>query len=131
MKGRDITDGHTAFYARFARPGLVLAAIDPSTPETKQHLKILEAANLEVATIQAPTKIRDKFRTKEFAAGYLGFYICNGAIIAQECADKKADHAAAEPLRKAFPGRQIVQLNTDGLAAGGGAIHGATLQEPS
>lgn len=29
IKGKDITDGHTDFYARFARPGVILAGYDP------------------------------------------------------------------------------------------------------
>jgi agmatine deiminase len=46
IKGRDITDGHTDFNARFVKPGIVVAGYDPS-PEsydhcvTKEHLKIL------------------------------------------------------------------------------------------
>ena len=49
IKGRDITDGHTDFYARFARPGVVVAGYDPDPDSfdhavTKRHLDILRAA---------------------------------------------------------------------------------------
>lgn len=141
IKGKDITDGHTDFYARFARPGVVLAGYDPDPASydhavTKQHLEILQAATdargrtLEVLTLTGPTTIRDEYASDDFAAGYIGFYACNGAIIAQEFGDAAADRAAQEVLRRAFPGRAIEQLNVDGIAAGGGSIHCATQQEP-
>ncbi|MCX6378433.1 MAG: agmatine deiminase family protein, partial [Armatimonadetes bacterium] len=44
--------------------------------------------------------------------------------------DKRADTAARNALQKAFPGRNIVQINIDGIASGGGSIHCATQQEP-
>lgn len=141
IKGKDITDGHTDFYARFARPGVVLAGYDPD-PEsfdrevTRQHLEILQAATdargsqLEVMVLQAPSTVREKYETDDFAAGYVGFYACNGAIIMQEFGDTRADRAAQQVLQRAFPDREIVQINIDGIAAGGGSIHCATQQEP-
>ncbi|WP_228016006.1 agmatine deiminase family protein [Leptolyngbya ectocarpi] len=141
IKGYDITDGHTDFYARFAKPGVVLAGYEPN-PEyfdhevTKQHLEILNTAtdaqgeSLEVIVLEAPSAIRDIYETEDFAAGYIGFYVCNGAIIMQEFGDERADQAAQQSLRQAFPDRDIVAINIDGIAAGGGSIHCATQQEP-
>lgn len=141
IKGKDITDGHTDFYARFARPGVVIAGYD-SDPEsfdhevTKRHLEILRSATdaegrqLEVVVLEAPTKVREKFANNDFAAGYINFYVCNGAVIAPEFGDPHADAAAKRELQRLFPERDVVQINIDGIAAGGGGIHCTTQQEP-
>lgn len=141
IRGRDITDGHTDFYARFAAPGVVLAGFDPDPDSydhkvTLRHLELLRNATdakgrkLEVITLEAPRTLRREHETDEFAAGYIGFYLCNGAVIAQEFGDSRADKAAKEALQHAFPKREIIQLNMDAIAAGGGTIHCATQQEP-
>ena len=74
--------------------------------------------------------IREEYGTEDFAAGYLGFYVCNGAVIMQEFGDSQADQAAKQAVQRAFPDRDVVQINIDGIAAGGGSIHCATQQEP-
>ncbi|MFN0163900.1 MAG: agmatine/peptidylarginine deiminase [Burkholderiales bacterium] len=141
IKGKDITDGHTDFYARFARPGVVIAAYDPDPRSfdhavTKRHLEILgtatdaEGRKLEIVVLEAPSTGRKRSADDDFAAGYVNFYVCSGAVIAPEFGDPKADAAAARALRKVFPGRDIVQINVDGIAAGGGGIHCTTQQEP-
>ncbi len=141
IRGKDITDGHTDFYARFTQPGTVVAAYDPD-PEsfdhavTKQHLEILRTAtdaqgrHLEVVVLEAPSEIREAYASDDFAAGYINFYVCNGAVIAPEFGDQRADSAAKRQLAQLFPDRDIIQLNIDGIAAGGGGIHCATQQEP-
>ena len=142
IKGKDITDGHTDFYARFARPGVVVAGYDPDPQSfdhavTKRHLDILKTATdaqgnkLEVAVMTAPSKVREQYANNDFAAGYINFYVCNGAVIAPEFGDAKADKAAYDTLQKLFPEREIVQINIDGVAAGGGGIHCTTQQEPA
>ena len=141
IKGKDITDGHTDFYARFARPGMVVAGYDPDPASydhavTKRHLAILRAATdaagrkLEVAVVEAPATVRAAYANDDFAAGYINFYVCNGAVIAPQFGDPKADQTAKETLAALFPGRAVVQLNIDGIAAGGGGIHCTTQQEP-
>ncbi|MEM7456867.1 MAG: agmatine deiminase family protein, partial [Planctomycetota bacterium] len=142
IRGADITDGHTDFYARFTSPGVVVAHYDsdPQSPEhqlTLDQIDILNAARdaegrqLEVVPLEPPQKIRTEFDTEEFCAGYINFYVCNGAVIAPEFGDMQADSAAREKLDALFPRREIVMLNIDGIAAGGGGIHCVTQQEPA
>ncbi len=141
IKGQDITDGHTDFYARFARPGVVVAAYDPDPQSfdhavTLRHLEILRAATdaagrrLEVEVLTAPSRTRPRFASREFAAGYVNFYVCNGAVLVPEFGDPVADTAAQNTLRRLFPGRDVVALNIDAVAAGGGGIHCTTQQQP-
>jgi agmatine deiminase len=142
IKGRDITDGHTDFYARFARPGVVVAGYEPDRrfydhAVTKRHLEILHTATdvaghrLDVVVLEAPTRVRAKWAGDDLAAGYVNFYVCNGAVIAPEFGDRRADAAAARTLQQLFPGRDIVQIAIDAIAAGGGGIHCTTQQEPA
>ena len=141
IRDKDITDGHTDFYARFARPGVVVAGYDPDPASfdhavTKAHLQILKSAKdmqgrtLEVVVLEAPGSIRKAYQSKDFAAGYINFYVCNGAVIAPEFGDATTDKAAKDKLQALFPNRDVVQVNIDAVAAGGGGIHCTTQQEP-
>jgi agmatine deiminase len=141
IAGQDITDGHTDFYARFVRPGVVVAALDndPQSfdhPVTRRHLDILRQSTdaagrrLEVHVLAAPANPRNSHRSRDFAAGYINFYVCNGAVIAPEFGDRAADEAAHGTLARLFPGRPVVPVAIDAIAAGGGGIHCATQQEP-
>jgi agmatine deiminase len=142
IAGHDITDGHTDFYARFAGPGVVVAGLD-TDPEsfdydvTARHLEILRSATdavgrpLQVEVLEGPSTVRAEDAGDDFAAGYINFYVCNGAVIAPEFGDPDTDNAARDTLQRLFPDRQVVALNIDGLAGGGGGIHCTTQQEPA
>jgi agmatine deiminase len=140
IAGKDITDGHTDFYARFAGPGVVVAGVDsdPASYDhavTTRHLQILRAAtdannkHLQVVPIEGPGQIRPEFANKTFASGYINFYLVNGALIMPEFGDAAADANAKTRYMELFPGRAIVQLNIDPIAAGGGGIHCTTQQQ--
>ncbi|WFU36010.1 agmatine deiminase family protein [Bradyrhizobium brasilense] len=138
----DITDGHTDFYARFSSPGVVVAGLEMDTSfddyeVTREHLAILRKStdargrHLKVVELQGPSTVRPKYGNDDgFAAGYINFYVCNGAVIAPEFGDAAADRNARDKLRDLYPGREIIQLNIDGIAAGGGGIHCVTQQQP-
>ncbi len=142
IAGEDITDGHTDFYARFARPGVVVAGLDNDPDSfdydvTRRHLDILHQATdvhgrpLQVEVLEGPSTVREDFADDDFAAGYINFYVCNGAVIAPEFGDPETDPATRATLQRLFPDREIVQINIDGIAAGGGGIHCTTQQEPA
>lgn len=141
IRGKDITDGHTDFYARFARPGVVVAGLEMDRTSfdydvTRSHLEILKTATdargkkLDVVTLESPRRVREDLKSDDFAAGYINFYVINGAVIAPEFGDAKSDANCKAVLARLFPNRSIVQLNIDAIAAGGGGIHCATQQEP-
>lgn len=141
VRGKDITDGHTDFYARFARPGVVVAGLEMDRDSfdydvTRTHLEALREATdsqgrrLEIITLESPRRTRRELRTEEFAAGYINFYVVNGAVIVPEFGDSDADKKCKQELTRLFPKREIVQINIDAIAAGGGGIHCATQQQP-
>jgi agmatine deiminase len=141
IKGKDITDGHTDFYARFATKSEVLVSRDNYRASydyevTRENIKTLQNATdadgnrLKVTIIDTPDIINDEFGVAEFAAGYIGYYLCNGAVIMQSFGDPAADQAARDTIAQAFPDRTVEQFAIDGIASGGGSIHCATQQEP-
>ncbi|MFM9801459.1 agmatine/peptidylarginine deiminase [Aeromonas dhakensis] len=144
IKGRDITDAHVDFYARFVRPGVVVVNLDndPHSHDyevTRRHLAILKQATdadgnkLELHVLPPPLDGRDNrfSRSRDFAAGYINYLSINGAVIAPEFGDKAADRYCHELLARLYPGRDIVQINIDPVAAGGGGIHCITLHQPA
>jgi agmatine deiminase len=144
IKGKDITDAHVDFYARFVKPGVVIANLD-NDPEsydhkvTLAHLDILKKATdaegrkLQVHTVSPPMNPRkNKFSKKnpDFAAGYINYFVINGAVIAPQFGDKAADTKAFDLLSELYPDREVVQLNIDAISAGGGGIHCVTSHQP-
>ncbi len=144
IKGKDITDAHVDFYARFVKPGVVIANLD-NDPEsydykvTRAHLQILENATdadgrkLQVHTVSPPLNPRNSQFSKDnqdFAAGYINYFVINGAIIAPEFGDEEADAKAFDLLSELYPQRKVVQLDIDAISAGGGGIHCVTSHQP-
>lgn len=145
IKGKDITDAHVDFYARFVKPGVVIVNLDKDPDSydhkvTLAHLEILkqvtdaQGRHLQVHCVSPPLNPRRSRFSKgnnDFAAGYINYFVINGAIIAPEFGDRDADSAAFNMLEELYPEREIIQLNIDAIAAGGGGIHCVTSQLPA
>ncbi len=142
LAGHDITDGHIDTLARFVNPTTILIdkpafddRFDPwvqVAARTRQQVKQARTASggkYNTVEIVQPTRIRGT--GDDFLSTYMNYYVCDGGVIAPEFGEKKADAAAKKMLESLFPDREVVQLNIDALAAGGGGIHCATQQQPS
>ncbi|CAH2801915.1 MAG: Agmatine deiminase (EC [uncultured Paraburkholderia sp.] len=66
-----------------------------------------------------------------FAAGYINFYTCNGAITMPKFNDAAADAAAVAMIRPYAGSRAIVHVDILGIASGGGGVHCATRELPA
>ncbi|MFT5705830.1 MAG: agmatine deiminase [Oceanospirillaceae bacterium] len=102
VKDQDITDAHTDFYARFGAKGEVVVSRDNYLSSvdykvTRDNIDILsnstnaQGNKLKVIIVDTPENINLTFGEKDFAAGYIGSYLCNGAVIMQGFNDEEAD----------------------------------------
>ncbi|TQF05967.1 agmatine deiminase family protein [Kitasatospora acidiphila] len=133
------TRGHIDIVASFARPGVVLAHVqpDPAHPDHTvcQDLVALLRASmdaagrpLEVIEVPAPTVIHDA-DGEPVDYSYINHYVANGAVIL--CAfDDPRDQEAATILGKAYPGRTVELVDAREIFANGGGIHCITQQQP-
>ena len=140
LAGEDITDGHIDTLARFVDEDTILVENplgDPDDPwvkaaqRTKQQLseaRTRDGRPYEIVEIDQPTETRAE--GDEFLSSYLNYYLVNGAVIAPEFGDTEADRAARDVLQSLYPGREIVMVDIDAIAEGGGGIHCATQQQP-
>ena len=142
IAGKDITDGHTDFYARFLKPGVVVAALEQDSSSfdyavTRRHLELLGQARdaqgraLRIIPLSTPRQVRPIYAGKDFAAGYVNFLLTDRAVFLPQFGDAEADLAARTALAAELPQRQIVSLDIDAIATGGGGIHCTTQQEPA
>ncbi|MEO0357772.1 MAG: agmatine deiminase family protein [Pseudomonadota bacterium] len=133
---QDITDYHIDSLARFTGPERVLINL-PSNPDMTDPFHtaaqdthdVLVDAGLDLDVIYEPNVRR--VNSIDFVASYVNFYVCNGAVIAPHFGDSNMDAQATSALRRHYPDREIVTLNTDPLGEVGGGIHCATQQWPA
>ncbi len=128
IAGKDITDGHKDFYARFTHPGTVVAGLEQDPSSFDYAATDAKDRHLELVTLEGPTTIRQTYASDNFAAGYINFYLCNNAVIAPQFGDKRTDRSTYAILQELFAEHEIIQLNIDGIAAAGGGIHCAKQQ---
>ncbi len=141
VKGEDITDYHIDSLLRFVKPGVVLIQLpqktvsaDPffdaayETYDILKNARDAEGRKFEIVVVEEPADIRSE--QEDFVASYVNYYVCNGAVIAAEFGDDKADEAARKALTELYPDREIVMLNVDPIGEAGGGIHCATQQQP-
>jgi len=123
---------HTDLYARFVKKGLVLVHRDNDKESeaykiTRENIKILKEAKdaqgnlLQVVIIDAAEGLHKS---------YLGYYLCNNALMLQTFGDEKTDYHAEKTLQSAFPNRTIEAMEIDALSSVGRSIHRMTQQEP-
>ncbi|MEM7296566.1 MAG: agmatine deiminase family protein, partial [Pseudomonadota bacterium] len=136
LAGEDITDYHIDSLARFTPSGRILIQLpdepDPNDPFHMAALEtyhVLRAAGLSLDVI--PDPVSQRVQDPSFAGAYANYYVCNGAVLFSEMGDHETDQVAGDALRAAYPGREIVALNTDALGWIGGGIHCATQQIPA
>ena len=120
IKGRDITDAHVDFTPASCGRAWWWPTWTPIRPlmtmqVTQQHLAILKAATdadghrLQVHTLSPPLAPRDSRFSRnnpDFAAGYINYFVINGAVIAPEFGDPQADRAAFALLTALYPQRK-------------------------
>ncbi|MFI6158127.1 agmatine deiminase family protein [Kitasatospora sp. NPDC051170] len=143
LVGYDITDDHIDCLARFTAPGRVI--LDQPGPGTDQiwidvyqeSKRILASATdaqgrpLVITELPGPDRQLIRGTGNDFLSSYTNYYTANGAVFVPQFGDTAADGTAYAILQAAFPTRDIVQLNIDNIASGGGGIHCATQSQPS
>lgn len=141
--GRDITDDHVDATSRFPAPGQGLVQMplpkdtDAWSNDARQQYQILSTSTsaqggpVAVTRLQGPDYDLIRSTDPNFVGAYANYYVCNGAVIAPQFGDGRADAAARATLQRAFPGRTVEQLDIDALGSGGGGIHCVTQQQPA
>lgn len=142
IKGQDITDFHIDALARFVGPGKLLIQLgetvdrdDPWSVAGHETLQLLRSATtadgkpLDIIRLDDPADIRS--RRKDFVASYVNYYVANGAVIAPQFGDRRADAKARELLASLYPGRTVEMIEIDAIGESGGGIHCATQQQPA
>lgn len=126
------TDGHVDLVAAFTAPGRVLLQSvpgeDPNFAAMAENRRRLEAADIEVTTFPILPRVEIGGRMR--VVSHINFYVCNRAVIVP-LAGQTRDEEALVRIGAEFPGREIVGVPADILAAGGGGPHCITQQVPA
>jgi agmatine deiminase len=133
------TDGHVDGIAAFIEPGRVLLEINPD--KTDPHWPVGE---LNLAALRKQKDAKGRKLQVEFihegiykegiwnggCSSYINSYLANGAVVVPGYGYDR-DAAAVQTYRTLYPEREIVQVQINDIAVGGGGVHCITQQQPA
>ncbi len=133
------TDGHIDGMCAYVRPGVVLFETNPDS--TDPHSRILKE-NLACLRSQTDAKgrtfeviplveaVEAEVTSNVFCRSYINFYIANGGVIVPGYG-VPGDRKALATIQSAYPDHKVVMVQVNAIAAGGGAIHCITQEQPA
>ena len=131
VEDRD-TDGHVDLIAAFTDiDRVLLQTVDEENPNfenCEENRTRLESAGIDVTPL--PFLPYTTVAGGPIAAGYMNFYLINGAVIVPVIG-AETDEQALAIIADAYPGREVVPVRGDVLADGGGGPHCITQQVPT
>ena len=136
----DMTDGHVDGVMCFVKPGVVLFERDSSSEGIYAKLEKENRRALELATDARGRKFEVIDIVVDHAAicnddelfcsSYINFYLPNGGLVMPSYG-VDADATVCELLMRVFPDREVVSIDINAIAPGGGGIHCITQQQPA
>jgi len=134
----DDTDGHVDDLARFVDPNTVVTVVeddpaDANHPVLQDNLRRLRGKRdqdgniLRVVPLPMPGPV--EFQGQRLPASYANFYIADGLVLVPTYRDPN-DAEALSILRKLFPDRRVIGIDSTDLIWGLGSFHCITQQEP-
>lgn len=136
--GETETDGHVDGIAAFIEPGRVLVEVNPDNSDPHYPVGRENTAALRNQTDAKGRKLELEFihegiyHADQWNGGcssYINSYLANDAVIVPAYGYPR-DPAAVETYQRLYPDREIVQVQIDDIAIGGGGIHCITQQQP-
>jgi agmatine deiminase len=136
----DMTDGHVDGVMCFVEPGVVLVERDVSNDGVnarleKENRRVLELATdargrkLEIIDLEVDhSEIGADYDL--FCDSYVNFYLPNGGLIMPSYG-VASDQIVQAFLAKIFSDREVVMVDINAIAPGGGGIHCITQQQPA
>ncbi len=136
----DDTDGHIDTIVRCAPSRTLLYiytndAADPHYDDLQAlHRQLTELAGsadgrrLQLLPLPLPRPIYDG--EERLPATYANFLVINGAVIVPTYAQPDLDHEACATIARAFPGREIIPVDSRTIIRQHGSIHCITMQYP-
>ena len=132
------TDGHIDGIAAFIEPGRVLVEINPDGTDPHRPVGEQNTAALENQTDAKGRKLELEFISEGHyhpdvwnggCSSYINTYLANGAAIVPGYGYDR-DPEAVETYERLYPDREVVQVQINDIAVGGGGIHCITQQQP-
>jgi agmatine deiminase len=135
----DDTDGHVDDLARFADPTTIVAVfeedpVDANYAVLQDNLRRLRGmrdqhGNL-LRIVQLPMPGAVEWHGQRLPASYANFYVANGTVIVPTYRDPN-DAEALSILRRVFPHRRVIGIDSTDLIWGLGSFHCISQQEPA
>ena len=133
------TDGHIDGIAAFIEPGRVLVEINADKTDPHYEIGEINKAALENQRDAKGRELQLEFIQEGIyhpgvwnggCSSYVNSYLTNGGVIVSGYGYEH-DAAAVETYRKLYPEREIVQVQINDIAVGGGGVHCITQQQPT
>ena len=133
------TDGHIDNVACFTEPGVISAMVCSDKNDTYYEILNENLETLKTSTdsrgnrlkiIEIEMSYQRLVPGSDEPCSYINYYIANNGIIMPIYNDLKADEAAVNQIKSAFPNRKVVCIDGHDIHLGGGNVHCITQQQP-